>query len=137
MVHPDSEMSSTSCRLCPVRCDQVVHPSGCLASGCNRLYSYEEDGRMYIGCLERVFAVDIDLETFREIDGSRGRFGGLRVMRDPLPICRTSVDPAMPHRLAEPCVNPGMGSPMAVPGIAGRALPLHGHDGPVDAVEQP
>lgn len=107
--------SATSCRLCAVRCDQVVQPAGCLASRCDRLYSYEEDGRMYIGCLERVFGVDIDLEAFRELESGRRGFGGLRIARPPLPQCRTAVEAAMPHRLPGPCVNPGMGSPVSAP----------------------
>lgn len=89
---------------------------------------------MFIGCLERVFGVDIDLESFRALEAGRRGFGGLRVARPPLPRCRTSVEAAMPHRLPGPCVNPGMGSPMTVPDPAHDDDPgrFDGQPGAVD-----
>ncbi len=106
-----------------------------MAVACDRLYSYEEDGHMYIGCLERVFGVDIDLEAFRVMDATRRGFGGLRVARTPLPQCWTSVAAAMPHRLPGPCTNPGMGSPVTRPDTAEDDDPrrrVDGRPGPVE-----
>lgn len=91
---------------------------------------------MFVGCLERVFAVDIDLELFRELDGRRQGFGGLRVVRAPLPVCRTSVEAAMPHRLTGKCRNPGMGSPVTTHGTAGADRPPHDRDGRAEAIDQ-
>ncbi len=100
--------------MCAVRCDRVVYPSGCLAAECPRLYSYEQDGRMLIGCLERVFNVELDLEAFRELEATRRGFGALRAVRAPLPVCMTQVDSAFPHRLPGACVNPRMGAMVSV-----------------------
>lgn len=70
---------------------------------------------MVVGCLERVFTVELDLERFRSMDASSAGFGGLRAAREPLARCRTSVEPGMPHRLPGRCANPEMNSPMADP----------------------
>jgi len=97
-----------------------VYPAGCLAAECPRLYSYEQDGRMRIGCLERIFSVELDLAQFRELEESRRGFGALRAVRPPLPICMTQVDAAFPHRLPGGCVNPAMDPMLPVPvGVAG------------------
>lgn len=115
-----------SCRLCPVSCDRLVYPSGCLQGACDRLYAYEEEGRTYVGCVERVFTVEIDLERFREAQATRVGFGGLRVAREPLPMCQCGIDRTYPHRATGPCSNeefldsapahaPGLRDPAAVP----------------------
>ena len=36
--------SAGSCRLCPVACERLVYPSGCLESGCTRLYERSDSG---------------------------------------------------------------------------------------------
>jgi hypothetical protein len=95
-----------SCRSCPVSCEKVVYPAGCLESGCVRLYSYEQDGRTWIGCLEGVYRVDIDLERFRMLQRTKGGFGALRAAREPLPICCSEVERTYEHRSDGPCVNP-------------------------------
>ena len=94
------------CRLCPVYCEKIVYPAGCVESGCPRLYAYEEAGRTYIGCLEKVYPVDIDLELFQRLQRAKGGFGGLRASREPLPICRTEVERTFEHRAEGACVNP-------------------------------
>lgn len=96
----------TTCRRCAVRCDKVVYPSGCLDSSCSRLYAYEEAGRTFVGCLDRVFTVELDLEAFRRLQALRGGFGALRAARDPHAYCRTDVDAAFEHRAPGACVNP-------------------------------
>ena len=42
------------CRQCCSFCDRTVHPSGCIASGCQYLYLYddEQSGRRFIGYTE-------------------------------------------------------------------------------------
>jgi hypothetical protein len=89
-----------------VFCEKVVYPAGCVESGCSRLYAYEEEGRTYIGCLEKVYAVEIDLELFRNAQRGKGGFGALRTVRDPLPCCRTEVETTFAHRAQGGCLNP-------------------------------
>lgn len=93
------------CRMCAVSCERVVHPAGCIDAGCLRSYSYERDGHLYFGCMEGVFAVEIDRARFDEMEGERG-FGGLRVAKEPLPICRVGVERTFEHRPHGACVNP-------------------------------
>lgn len=96
----------TACRRCPVRCDKVVYPTGCLDASCPKLYAYEEGSRTFIGCIDRIFRVELDLEAFRALERSRGGFGALRAARDPHPYCRSDVDAAFAHRGEGVCVNP-------------------------------
>jgi hypothetical protein len=95
-----------SCRACPVSCERVVYPLGCLEGSCPRLYSYEEDGRTWIGCLEGVYRAEIDLERFRALQRTREGFGALRAAREPLPMCRCEIERTFEHRADGPCVNP-------------------------------
>lgn len=95
-----------SCRSCPVSCERVVYPLGCLEGSCPRLYSYEEDGRTWIGCLEGVYRAEIDLHRFRLLERTKAGFGGLRTAREPLPVCRTEIERTFEHRSDGPCVNP-------------------------------
>lgn len=95
-----------SCRQCPVSCERVVQPAGCIESGCPRLYSYERDGRTWMGCLAGVYGVEIDLDGFRRLQRTAAGFGGLRAAREPLGICRSAVERTFEHRGAAPCVNP-------------------------------
>lgn len=101
-----SARTAGSCRQCPVGCDRVVHPGGCLAAGCPRLYTYREDGRTWAGCLEGVYAVEVDLDALRRAERTRAGFGALRAQREPLPICRSEVERTFAHRSAGACVNP-------------------------------
>lgn len=95
-----------SCRMCPVSCDRVVYPSGCLESGCTRLYVYDrDDGARVMGCLEKVFRVEIDVAAFQAMQRTRAGFGALRVWRRPLEICRCAVEPTFLHRPHGECVN--------------------------------
>lgn len=87
-------------------CERTVHPAGCLESGCDRLYSHIRDGRTLIGCLEGIFAVEIDLERFARLERTNVGYGGLRAVRPPLRRCRSEVQYTYPHRGVGPCVNP-------------------------------
>jgi hypothetical protein len=97
------------CRQCCAFCDRVVHPSGCIASGCQYLYLYDDEagGRRYMGCLNNVFRVEIDVELFEQAQRTRHGYGGVKMSGTPLPQCRTSVERAY-DGVGEPfeCVNP-------------------------------
>jgi hypothetical protein len=78
------------CRRCEVHCEKVVHPGACVSTGCPFVYAYEAWGRMYMGCLQKVFDVEIDLELLQDAE-LRGGFGGVRARRAPLPMCDVEV----------------------------------------------
>ena len=87
-LHPQDEVE---CRRCGVHCDKVVYPSACVERGCPFLYSFEEVGRTYVGCMQKVFDVEIDLVLMLEAE-QRGEFGAVRANRRPLPMCRVEVE---------------------------------------------
>ena len=58
-------------------CDKVVYPSACVERGCPFLYSFVELGRTYVGCMQKVFDVEIDLALMLEAE-QRGDFGAVR-----------------------------------------------------------
>ena len=84
------------CRQCCSFCDRMVHPSGCIQSGCSALYLYDDEtnGRRYMGCLHKVFKVEIDYELFRAAERTRHGFGAVKLTGLPLPQCRLSVERA-------------------------------------------
>lgn len=95
------------CRQCEVHCEKVVYPSACLSRGCPFAYAYEEHGHTFMGCLQKVFAVEIDLQMLNEAERRAGGFGAVRAARPTLPMCRAEVDPCYEHRSGElGCVNP-------------------------------
>ena len=87
-----------SCRQCPVSCERVVYPAGCIESGCSR--------RTWMGCLEGVYRAEIDLDGFRRLQRTAAGFGALRATKEPLPMCRCDVERTFEHRSDGPCVNP-------------------------------
>ena len=98
------------CRQCCSFCDRVVHPSGCIASGCQFLYLYddEETGRRFMGCMNKVFRGEIDREMIDQAERTRHGFGGVKMTGMPLPQCRSSVERAYDgYTEAFECVNPG------------------------------
>jgi hypothetical protein len=102
-------IEASECRQCCAFCDRVVHPSGCLASGCKYLYLYddEETGARFMGCMNKVFRVEIDMAVFRETERTRHGFGGVKMTGTPLPQCKTSVERAYDgHGEPFACVNP-------------------------------
>ena len=88
-LHPQDEVE---CRRCGVYCDKVVHPSACVERNCAFLYSYEEFGHTYVGCMQKVYEVEIDLELLRAAEVRGGGFGAVRAVRKPLPMCRVEVE---------------------------------------------
>ena len=103
-LHPQDEVE---CRRCGVHCDKVVFPSACAERACPFLYAYEDHGHTYIGCMQKVFSVEIDLDLLRAAEARSEGFGAIRAARRPLPMCRTEVEACYEHRGdALGCVNP-------------------------------
>jgi hypothetical protein len=103
-LRPQDEVE---CRRCEIHCDKVVYPSACLERACPFVYAYEDHGHTYIGCMQKVYAVEIDLDLLRAAEATRAGFGAIRAARKPLPMCRTEVERCYGHREDElGCVNP-------------------------------
>jgi hypothetical protein len=104
---PLRPQEETQCRRCRVHCDKVVYPGACVERSCPFLYAYEEHGRTYIGCMQKVYEVEIDLDLLGEAQGHKGGFGAVRAVRQPLPMCRADVVSCYDNRADEiGCVNP-------------------------------
>jgi hypothetical protein len=102
-LRPQDEVE---CRRCGVHCDKVVYPAACVERGCSFSYSYEEFGHTYMGCLMKVFAVEIDFDLLRAAE-SRGGFGAVRATSPALPMCRVEVEGCYESRGDElGCLNP-------------------------------
>jgi hypothetical protein len=102
-LRPQDEVE---CRRCDVHCDKVVYPSACVERNCPFLYSFREVGRTYVGCLQKVFDVEIDLVLLLEAE-ERGEFGAVRANRRPLPMCRVEVESCYEGREDDlGCLNP-------------------------------
>ena len=96
------------CRQCRTFCDKLIEPRGCLEMRCPYLYSYVDPltGSRFMGCMQKVFRAEIDLELF-ELAERTGGFGGIKMTGEPLPQCQFRVEPA--YEGAGPaydCVNP-------------------------------
>lgn len=97
------------CRQCCAFCDRVVHPAGCIETRCPYLYLYDDEqtGARYMGCMQKVFKVEIDIDLFEEAERTRHGFGAVKMTGMPLTQCRISVERAY-QGSGEPfdCVNP-------------------------------
>ena len=103
-LRPQDEVE---CRRCEVHCDRVVYPAACIARSCPFVYAYEAWGHTYMGCLQKVFDVEIDLDLLREAEARRDGFGAVRARRAPLPMCRSEVSACYEHRVDDVgCRNP-------------------------------
>jgi hypothetical protein len=95
------------CRHCEVHCEKVVHPGGCLRTGCPFVYAYEAWGHTYMGCMQKIFDVEIDLDLLQAAEAGRTGFGAVRARRAPLPMCEAEVVPCFGSREDElGCRNP-------------------------------
>jgi hypothetical protein len=97
------------CRQCPSWCDKLIEPRGCVEMGCRFLYSHVDEltGRSYMGCLNKVFRVEIDIDLFREIERTRPGYGGVKMTGRPLPQCPFVVEPCFEAEARDhECVNP-------------------------------
>ena len=88
-LHPHAEMQ---CRRCEVHCDKVVYPGACLGKSCPFVYSYEAWGHTYVGCMQKVYEVEIDLDMLRAAERRSAGFGAIRAVREPLPMCKAEVE---------------------------------------------
>jgi hypothetical protein len=103
-LRPGDELS---CRRCEVHCDKVVYPAACVSKACPFLYAVEEFGHRYIGCMQKVFDVEIDSDLLAAAERSQSGFGAVKAIRKPLPMCKTQVDPCYESRTGDlGCVNP-------------------------------
>jgi hypothetical protein len=110
MSNPTRAIDASECRQCCTFCDRVVLPSGCLESGCQYLYLYddEETGSRFMGCMNKVFRVEIDMAVFQEAERTRQGYGGVKMSGMPIAQCRTSVERAYDGNGSPfDCVNPG------------------------------
>jgi hypothetical protein len=103
------QTDANECRRCSTFCDRVIAPAACVAQSCPFLYSYDEplSGRRFMGCMQRVFATEIDVELFHEAERTRPGFGTVRLAGHPLARCSFEVERA--HESGGPdhrCVNP-------------------------------
>jgi hypothetical protein len=100
---------AAACRRCCAFCDKTVHPRGCIEADCQFLYTYtdEQSGRRYMGCLQKVFGVEIDVDLFQKAERTRAGYGGVKAMREPLPMCPFTVERSYEgDGPAFDCVNP-------------------------------
>ena len=103
-LHPQDEIE---CRRCGVHCDKVVYPAACIERSCPFVYAYKEFGHTYMGCLQKIFQVEIDLDLLRAAERRRDGFGGVKAKRKPLPMCRIEVETCYEGRGGDlGCVNP-------------------------------
>lgn len=104
---PLRPQEETECRRCDVHCDKVVYPAACLSAACPFLYAYEEWGHTYVGCMQNVYEVEIDLDVLRACEERKPGFGAVRAARQPLPMCRAEVAGCYANRAdGLGCVNP-------------------------------
>ncbi len=85
-----------------------MYPSSCVERACPFLYAFEEFGHTYIGCMQKVYSAEIDLDLLREAEARREGFGAMRAIRAPLPMCGVEVEKCYgDERSGElGCVNP-------------------------------
>jgi hypothetical protein len=103
-LRPQDEVE---CRHCEVHCDKVVYPGACLERSCPFLYAYEAWGHTYVGCMQKVFDVEIDLDLLRAAERRREGFGAVKARRAPLPMCSADVAACYASRSDEfGCRNP-------------------------------
>jgi hypothetical protein len=104
---PLRPQDEAECRRCRVHCDKVVYPAACVERACPFVYAYSEFGRTYIGCMQKIYDVEIDLRVLNESQGRRDGFGAVKARRQPLPMCASDVVRCYQTRLDNlGCLNP-------------------------------
>ena len=103
---PQTEVCGAGeCRRCQTFCDKLIEPRGCIEMRCRFLYSYVDflTGVHYMGCMQKVYGAELDLESVLVPGG----FGGIKMTGQPLPQCQFKVDPCYEGEGdAYACVNP-------------------------------
>ena len=103
-LRPQDEVE---CRRCEVHCDKIVYPGACLERACPFVYAYEEFGHTFMGCMQKIFDVEIDLDLLRAAEARRPGFGAVAAKRQPLPMCKVEVESCYESRTDElGCRNP-------------------------------
>jgi hypothetical protein len=103
-LRPQDELE---CRRCEVHCDKVVYPSACVERACPFLYAYEDHGHTYVGCMQKVYGVEIDLDLLRAAELTAAGFGAVKAFGRPLPMCHVEVESTYESRAdVLGCVNP-------------------------------
>ena len=104
-LRPQDEVE---CRQCGVHCDKVVYPAACVERACPFLYAFEEHGHRFIGCMQKVYDVEIDLDLLSAAENEAGGFGAVRATRKPLPMCEVEVEACYDESRSGElgCVNP-------------------------------
>ncbi len=104
---PLRPQDETDCRRCEVHCEKVVYPGACLARSCPFVYAYEAWGHTYIGCMQKVYEVEIDLDKLKALEAHATGFGAVKAQRAPLPMCKVEVAECYEARTDElGCRNP-------------------------------
>jgi hypothetical protein len=99
-------VSAVECRACPVVCERVVFPGHCLRSSCRYVYAVEEHGSTFFGCVQQIFAAELDISLFRK-GGRVDPYGPLRARCSPRRECRAGVEQAYAFRYSwNDCLNP-------------------------------
>src|SRR2546423_6285778 len=93
-LHPQDEVE---CRGCAVHCEKVVLPAACLERSCPFVYAYEEHGHTYMGCLQKVFEAEIDVEMLAAAELTRDSLVAESAMRGPRPLLAAAVRTPFPH----------------------------------------
>ena len=104
-LHPQDELE---CRRCDVHCDKVVYPAACVERSCPFLYAYGDHGHTFVGCMQKVYGVEIDLDLLNAAQIEKAGFGAVRATRKPLPMCKAEVDRCYDESRGGDlgCVNP-------------------------------
>ena len=60
-----------------------------------------------MGCMQKVFDVEIDLDLLGELEARSEGFGAVKTRRTPFPMCHTEISACYAHRVDElGCRNP-------------------------------
>jgi len=90
------QTESNECRRCSTFCDRVIQPASRVAAACVFLYEFDDplSGQRYMGCLQKVFASEIDVELFESAERTRAGFGAVKLTGTPLRRCAFEVERA-------------------------------------------
>ena len=111
-----------SCRLCRAYCDWTVDPTACVDTACPNLYAYDDErGRRIVGCVERVFTAEIDLDVFQRVR-ERTAAGSACSRRPPAAPDLPGVGGA---RLRRPAATGRLREPGVRRARRRRAVPVH------------
>jgi hypothetical protein len=77
-----------------------------------------------MGCVQKVFDVEIDLDLLTELETRPQGFGAVKAARAPLPICHSEISSCYEHRSDDlGCRNPEFNEvPLASPSFRVFAL---------------